>query len=149
MLVLGVCENIDCTLNNVVLCHISFYDKTTGEPIRLTDTLSVAAEGTDSVLFNKGVNVASLQLPLSYWKDADTLRFIVLTKEGETYESKLTIQKSNTIHHESPDCPMSVFHQILSATANGSVIDSVAVSRREVNYLQDENIQVYIRTAAE
>lgn len=146
--VLGACENIDCTLNNVVLCHISFYDKTTEKPIQLTDTISVVAVGIDSVLFNKGYNISSLQVPLSYWKDADTLRFVVNT-EDDTFESQVIIQKSNTIHYESPDCPMNVFHQIVSATATGSVIDSIAVSRREVNYLQDENIQIFIRTATE
>ncbi len=147
LLCMGACEGVDCTLNNIVLCHFSFYSSTTGSAIALGDTLTVTAQGTDSILFNRGKNTSTLSLPMSYWKDADTLNFIVDTQTG-TYTSRVIIRKTNMQHYESPDCPIAMFHYITDASATGIVIDSVVVSRNEVNYLQDENIKIFVRTDA-
>lgn len=141
------CENIDCTLNNVVLCHFSFYDSETKQSVILLDTLTITAEGTDSVLLNRAVNKKEVGVPLSYYQERDTLNFIILTKDAGVFESSIILRKSSRVHFESPDCPTTMFHNISEAKVSGSaVIDSVVVSRREVNYLQDENIKVYLRT---
>ncbi len=145
LLCMGACEGVDCTLDNMVLCHFSFYSSTTGSAIALGDILTITAEGTDSILFNSGENVSKLSLPMSYWKDADTLNFIVDTQTG-TFVSQVIINKTNLQHFESPDCPISMFHHITGVSAAGDVIDSIAISRNEVNYEQDENIKVFIRT---
>ncbi len=147
LLCMSACEGVDCTLNNIVLCHFSLYSSTTGSAISLSETLTITAEGTDSILFNRGENVSTFSLPLSYWKEADTLNFIVDTQTG-TFTSQVILQKTNTQHYESPDCPIAMFHHITDASATGNVIDSIAVSRKEVNYLQDENIKIFIRTDA-
>ncbi len=149
-LMAGSCEEIDCTLNNVVQCHFTLYDTATGSALSsFSDTLTVTAAGTDSVLYNRGVGVSTLSLPLSYYRDADTLFFIIDTPD-ETYVSTLVIAKTNTAHYENPDCPATMFHVITSASVLGGVgVDSVSVSREDVNYLQDENIKVYIRTDLE
>lgn len=140
------CENIDCTLNNVVLCHFSFYDTSTGESIVLLDTLTVTAEGTDSVLLNRATSKKDVSVPLSYYQEKDTLNFIITSKDNDVYKSSIIIQKSSQAHFESPDCPATMFHNIYGAQAyGGTVIDSVAVTRKEVNYLQDENIKVFLR----
>ena len=144
------CENIDCTLNNVVLCHFSFYDVETGKSVALLDTLTITAEGTDSVLLNRATNKKNVSVPLSYYKDRDTLNFIITTEEDGVFESSIIIQKSGQVHFESPDCPTTMFHTIQDARVySGVVIDSVAVVRRDVNYLQDENIQVFVRTRSD
>ena len=141
------CENIDCTLNNVVHCHFSFYDSETGQSVILLDTLTITAEGTDSVLLNRAVNRKEVGVPLSYYQERDTLNFIITTKDNGVLKSSVTIRKSNHVHFESPDCPTTMFHNIAEVQVRGGVvIDSVAVSRREVNYLQDENIKVFLRT---
>ncbi len=151
VLLLGIlaiegCEEIDCTLNNVVQCHYTLYDTQTGSTASLADTLTVTALGTDSVLYNKGVGVSTLSLPMSYYQDADTLCFTIDTA-NETYVSTVVIAKTNTSHYENPDCPATMFHTITSAVVTSGVgIDSVAVSRADVNYLQDENIKIYIHT---
>ncbi len=139
------CEGIDCTLNNVVLCHYQFYDSATGNKISLTDTLTIVACGTDSVLYNIGVGTSSVELPMSYWNEADTLTFHLY---GEDYydRSTLFVNKTNTEHYESPDCPTTMFHYLTGVEWDGGVIDSVVISRPEVNYLQDENIKVYFHT---
>lgn len=141
------CENIDCTLNNVVLCHFSFYDTETGERVMLLDTLTITAEGTDSVLLNRAVGKKDVSVPLSYYQEKDTLNFIVTRKDNGVFSSSVVIQKSSRVHFESPDCPTTMFHNITGAQVRGGVvIDSIAVTRREVNYLQDENIRIFLRT---
>lgn len=149
LLLLTACEGVDCTLNNVVLCRYGFYDSTTGQSIQLSDTLTITAEGTDSILYNRGVNTSSVTLPMSYWQEADTLTLHISGK-GYTYTNTLRIQKSNTQHFESPDCPTTMFHHIEQATLmSGVTIDSVVVVKPTVNYEQDENIKIYFRTLAE
>lgn len=144
---LAGCENIDCTLNNIVLCHFAFYDSATGERVVLADTLTITAEGTDSVLLNRATNSKEVGVPLSYYQEKDILNFIIKTKDGEVYENAVIIQKTGQVHFESPDCPTTMFHNISQALVHsGTVIDSVAITRREVNYLQDENIKVFLRT---
>ncbi len=147
LLGIGSCESVDCTLNNIVLCHFSFYSSTTGQAIALSDTLTVTALGTDSILFNRGRNVSTLSLPMSYWKDADTLNFIVKNQTA-TFASQVIIEKTNTQHYESPDCPVTMFHHITNVSSTGNVIDSIAIARNEINYLQDENVKIFIRTDA-
>ncbi len=147
-LALASCEGIDCTLNNVSLCNIYFYSSETGKSISLADTLTVTAVGTDSVLYNRGVNASYVSLPLSYHAETDTL---VLSVEGEDYflQSTLYVSKTNTEHYESPDCPTTMFHTITGAECRSSVVDSGVVKRAEVDYLQDENIRVYFHTAVD
>ncbi len=140
------CEGIDCSLNNVVSCYYSFYSSESGSKVSLTDTLTITAQGTDSILYNRGVNTSTVDVPMSYFNDADTLTFIIY---GEDYYSVSTIyvSKTNTQHFESPDCPTSMFHYITDVTFDSNVIDSVVMVRPEVDYMQDENIKVYFRTS--
>ncbi len=146
VLCLCSCEGIDCVLNNVVSCYYTFYSSETGNNISLIDTLTITAQGTDSILFNRGVNTSSVALPMSYDNDTDTLSFIVY---GEDYYnvSTLYVSKTNVQHFESPDCPTSMFHFITDVTFDSNVIDSVVVIKADVNYMQDENIKVYFRTS--
>ncbi len=140
------CEGIDCTLNNVVSCYYGFYSSETGSGVSLLDTLTITAQGTDSILYNRGVNTSTVDVPMSYFNETDTLRFIIY---GEDYYSVSTIyvSKENTQHFESPDCPTSMFHLITDVTFDSNIIDSVVVVRPEVDYMQDENIKVYFRTS--
>lgn len=144
---LAGCENVDCTLNNVVLCHFSFYDAETGESVALLDTLTITAEGTDSVLLNRAVGKKDVSVPLSYYQERDTLNFIITTEEDGVIRSSIIIEKSGQVHFESPDCPTTMFHTLRDVRVySGEVMDSVAITRKEVNYLQDENIRIFVRT---
>ncbi len=146
VLALASCEGVDCTLNNMVYCYYGFYSSETGEAIQLTDTLTITAQGTDSILYNKGINCSSVSLPMSFWNDADTLIFHIYN-DSISFESLLFVGKTNTQHYESPDCPATMFHQLTTAGWQSSLIDSVVIVRPGVNYLQNENIKIYFRTA--
>lgn len=142
---LTACDSFDCSLNNTVACYIGFYNGQ-GQAIALTDTLSVTAVGTDSVLFNRGVNRHDVSVPLSYYKDCDTL---VLTIWGDEYmlRDTLMVEKTNVENFEGIDCPVNMYHKITDVRTSGVVIDSVKIALPNVEYGEDENIKVYLHTA--
>ncbi len=147
MLGLCACEGINCTLNNVVLCHYTFYDSQSGRQISLSDTLTITAYGTDSILYNSGVNASSVSLPMSYYADCDTLLFYIWGDSVVYPTITLYVSKENTVHYESPDCPSTMFHHITGVSSPSLLVDTVSIIRADVDYLQDENIRVYFRTA--
>ena len=107
------------------------------------DTLTVSALGTDSILVNSLVGASSLELPLSYMQEQDTL---VLHIYGMDYNLRDTmwVEKTNTTHFESPDCPTAMFHQITSVRHTHHIIDSISITRSLVDYDQTENIQIHL-----
>lgn len=140
---LHACDTVDCTLNNKVACTYNFYSE--GAMVQLNDKLTVTACGTDSVLINAENNAKNMVLPMSYWNEADTL---VLQVMSATYvlTDTLYVRKSNTSHFESPDCPTTMFHEILSVDCTHSFIDSVTVVKPSVNYDELENIQIHLHS---
>lgn len=148
--VLLSCESIDCTLNNVVTCKYAFYSSSDGTAVTLADTLSITAEGTDSVLYNKGSKMKSVSLPMSYWQETDTLNFRFYNRETGLDETiVIYVKKNNTPHFESPDCPTNMFHELQEVTFRGEqgVVDSIVIAHPSVNYASQENIRIYLHTA--
>ena len=94
-------------------------------------------------LVNSLIGASKLELPLSYSQDADTL---VLRIYGEEYDlsDTLWVEKTNTPHFESPDCPTTMFHQIKSVRHTSTFIDSVTITRNLVDYDQTENIRIHL-----
>lgn len=146
------CDSIDCTINNVVALNIAFYDSETKKEVSITDTLNVTAEGTDSVLYNRGIKVKNIDVPLSYWLDADTLTLDFYNIASDTHHSvTMQVNKENIPHYESPDCPTTMFHQIHSisyTTTTTNYVDSVVLVNPSVNYNGQENIRVYLHPAS-
>ena len=141
---LGACDSIDCSLDNQVLCRMAFYDGQ-GKAVTLADTLTITAQGTDSILWNRGISTSQVELSLSYYQAADTL---LLTVTGKDYEmsDRIIIEKENYEHFESLDCPVKMMHRIQRATATNYFIDSVVVVNPEVVYSNGENIKIYVHT---
>ena len=139
------CEGIDCTLNNVVTLNVGFYSSADGAAYAVADTLTVTAEGTDSVLCNRLRGRSSVALPVSHWREADTLNFDFCGSE-ESHRIALRVRKSNEPHYESPDCPTAMFHTILGIESEGAqgYIDSVVMVNPNVNYASYENIRIYL-----
>lgn len=139
------CDSFDCSMENTVTLTLAFYNDK-GEMVRLNDTLTVTAVGTDSVLFNRGVNRHDVVLPMSYYKDCDTL---VLTVWGADYmvRDTLMVWKTNVENFEGLDCPVNMYHMITDVKATNGFIDSVAMVVPDVDYGKDENIRIILRSA--
>ena len=147
---LAGCEGIDCPLNNVVGLHIGFYSSESGEQVSVLDTLTITAEGTDSVLFNRGVKTSQVTLPMSYWQDEDVFRLTFIeTSTRATRSITLRAAKTNIQHYENPDCPSTMFHQLTGVEYDdpNGLVDSMTISNRNVNYATQDNIHIYLHTA--
>ncbi len=149
---LTACTEIDCPLENTVMLTMGFYG-TDGVAANLPDTLSVLAAGTDSVLFNRGIGIDAMEIPMSYAQDADTLLLQFTDDQGRTATDSVIVNHTNNVHFENMDCPPAVFHVITSVrwtshetSALPATVDSVAIEAPNVNYDAKENLKVYFRT---
>ena len=146
ILLLAACESYDCTLYNYVGCYAAF-DKA-GKAVSITDTLTITSGKAGPTLLNRSVGTASLNLPMSYWQDEDTL---VFTIKGEDYLLRDTvwITKTNQVHYESPDCPTTLFHTIQNIRNTNEFIKSITVIRSSVNYELTTNLQIHLLSDAD
>ncbi|MBO7120114.1 MAG: hypothetical protein J6W03_07340 [Bacteroidaceae bacterium] len=145
ILLLAACESYDCTLYNHVGCYGAFDRE--GVAVQISDTLTITAGKNGPTLLNRSVGTASLNLPLSYWQDEDTL---VFTIKGEDYliQDTVWITKTNQVHYESPDCPTTLFHEIQNVRSTHTFIKSITVIRSSVNYELTTNLQIHLLSAS-
>ncbi len=150
VLTLGACDSSDCPLTNTVSQKCVFYDGE-GQELTVTDTLTVTIR--DSVVLNRLTDGTSIQLPMSYSSDADTLvfHFKPAGTDSATTDT-IIVSKTNTPHFVSLDCTRSMFHTITDVSWSASrvpdstytfAIDSVIINNNEVNYDENENLQIY------
>lgn len=145
----AACSNIDCPLDNKVEVNCRFYDTATGGGVQITDTITITAAGTDSVLFNYGYDISELFLPLSYTRTVDTFVVNIMGRYASAADT-IFVAHTNEPHFQSVDCGMLMFHTIkdVAWTTHGgsatlSRIDSVAVAHSNVNYDEAENLKIY------
>ena len=134
-LTVGGCSSIDCPVQNIVSCvyQVSSNDSANAY---LPDTLSVStlrADGTDSILFNRGVGTSKLELPMSLTRAADTL---LVERKGSSWRTldTLYVEKQNHPRFESIDCQQAYFHTITGVSHTRWGIDSVSINKTSVNY---------------
>ena len=68
LFLLLACSSIDCPVQNTIAVNYGFYTGD-GEAVSLLDTVDIwskRADGTDTILFNRGVNVSTVSLPIGY-----------------------------------------------------------------------------------
>lgn len=152
----GACVSIDCPLDNQVVMTLTFFDSATGASVNISDSLSVFGlkDGKEEILFNRGISLKSITLPLNQASDFDTL-LLVFHNETERVEDTLFLQHSRQAHFEAIDCPATTFHRLLSSKLKVHstasilpIIDSVIISNPNVNYEDVENIKVFFRSSA-
>lgn len=141
LVVLTACTSIDCPLNNLV--KVNLIMKNGNET--LSDTITITAIRTSSdTIFNRGVNISSLAVPVSYTQEEDLLQITLNDTLGNTYKDTLTIRKTNQIHFEAVDCPPNYFHTLTGITTTRHAIDSVVIKNPQIDYdSKKENIYIY------
>lgn len=127
--VMGIasCSSIECPVQNKVELVCQLADT-------LHDTLSVTSQrrnGTDTLLLNRGVNLTSMKLPLSYQNPVDTL---VLKTVRMAVTDTVWVEKEDIPHFESVDCGLSYFHKIKSVRSTHLGIDTVIINKVLVDY---------------
>ena len=149
------CTNIECPLGNVVQVSCGIYDSD-GNELKLNDTLTVRACGTDQVLLNRAFGIKSFSVPLAYKSGVDTLLLFLSDDKQRTAVDSLFVTHEASPHFESVDCPIVFFHNIGEAASTNdaksdfpTVIDRVELSGSLVNYDSDENIRIYLRSVSD
>lgn len=146
---LGACSSIDCPLENTVSLSVGFY-KANGLPDTLRiDTLTVSTtrrDGNDTVLINRDVKATGIQLPLSSGAVADTFLISLKDTLNREYLNRIIISKTDQPHFESVDCKMSYFHTITNVDWSGSRIDSISITKQQVDYdASSQHLHIYFK----
>ena len=130
------CSSIECPIQTEVLVRYGFYDADE-QSYTLPDTLWVwtqRSDGTDTLLFNRGVNQTELSLPISYQHPEDMLVFYMVdTLQAMTLDT-VWVQKEDIPHFESVDCAVHFFHTLTGVRSTHYSIDTITISNTSVTY---------------
>lgn len=149
MLMVG-CLNISCPLENTVAVRSSILMD--GMPYVVTDTLTVTAQGTDSILLNRLYRFSDFQLPMSPSVDGVACDTFVLHWSRPVDEETslrlldtLYVNHTSRVHFESIDCPPAVFHNIVDVRSTNVLIDHVEMTNPNVGYEEVGNLLIHLR----
>ena len=139
LLLMTACSGIDCPIENAVFVNYAVMKSQGGEEVAdtLKDTLWVwtrRADGDDTLLFNRGVNVRSFQLPASYQGAQDTLVFLTVDTSQSFLIDTVWLSKEDIPHFESVDCAARYFHRITSVHSTHQAIDTIIINNSQVTY---------------
>lgn len=137
---LAACSSIDCPVQTKVETHYYIYDKE-GNALKLTDTMTVASrrsDGTDTILYNLGIDISDFSLPVSYSHPEDILVFTFSNVNNDSLHAVDTvwIKKDDIPHFESVDCSAMFFHRLTSIRHTRNYIDSLVITNPSVTYDQ-------------
>lgn len=148
--VIGVllsCSTIDCPVNSLVETKYEFYSST-GETLTLLDTLTVVTARQDGIdtVFNKGSNISSFSLPISYSHPEDVF---VFRFKGDGWQTADTvwIKKEDYPHFESVDCNPLFYHNLTAVKCTHNLLDSIVIKNPSVtNDNQVVHLYIYPKT---
>ena len=139
--IMAACSSIDCPVENTVAVRYGVYSTDgIGEVAdTLNDTLYVwtpRADGSDTLLLNRGVRLTQFSLPVSYQRPVDTLVFYIIDTLHVWTLDTVFLSKTDTPHFESVDCNAHFFHQLTGVRSTHQAIDTVFINNPSVNYDQ-------------
>ncbi len=132
------CSDTDCLATNTAYVSYVFYNEN-GRTVSLSDTVTVTAAGTDSVLINSEVSPSLFQLPLSYTNTVDT--FII--HYTEKLIDSIFVTHTNIPHFISMDCGTGMYYYLDAISSTNNAIDSIMISNPTVDYNEKENVKIY------
>lgn len=148
--ILSACNTSGCTdnLNSIPLA--GFYSTSTLEPITL-DSIGIGGVDApnDSMLVTPGTQVSQVYLPLRS-TSASTSFYFAYRGEGidrPEFNDTLTMVYSSWPYFNSEECGASYRYTISRLDHTAHLIDSVALTDREVTNIDHEIIKIYFRTA--
>lgn len=130
------CSSIDCPVQTTVQANYALQDAN-GNSATLSDTLYVwtqRADGSDTLLLNRGINLTSFSLPVSYQQPEDVLIFQTVNTDLETTIDTLWLKKDDIPHFESVDCNTHFFHRLTNVRSTHQAIDTVTINHAGINY---------------
>lgn len=145
LLAVTACTSIDCPANQSV--NVRFVLK--GEVDILRDTMTVRAlrqDGTDTIVYNKGVNITFFSIRMSYTQDVDRLALLFKAQDGREWKDTISLSKTNTPHFEAVDCSPAYFHTLTDIHFTTRYISDAVINHPNVDYdTNNEHIYLYLR----
>jgi hypothetical protein len=137
--VLVACSSIECPIENTVAVNYAVMKYQDGEEVAdtLKDTLSIwtrKSDGTDTLLYNRGVNVRSFQLQISYTNPQDFFVFLVTDTFNVSTIDTVWVSKEDIPHFESVDCAARYFHKLTNVRSTHEAIDTIIINNSSVTY---------------
>ena len=142
---LASCSSIDCSVNSLVRTQYQF-TSSDGNALTLLDSLSVVTttkDGKDTTILNKGVNISTFQLPISYSHPEDILVFQFSGSNGLSTADTVWVKKNDYPHFESVDCNAIFFHQLTDVRYTRTCLDSIVIQNPSVTN-DDQVVHLYI-----
>ena len=143
------CDGVDCPLNNIVYSTWGFYAD--GSNVTIDDTIYVYAKvkGVDTLLINQLYNASSMNIPLSYYQQADTFTLeihqYVDSASYDIFSDQIIINKEDLAHFNSPECGVWHEHNIKEVNNTTTIIDSIQVVRQIIDTNEQENFRIHFK----
>ena len=139
------CSSIDCSVNSLVRTKYQFYNSN-GDSLSLLDTMTIVSkrvDGSDTVIYNKGVGFSSFHLPISYSHPEDVLVFRFDNSDLHVVDT-VWLKKDDYPHFESVDCNASFFHRLTAIRYTTNCFDSLVIVNPSVtNDDQVLHVRIY------
>lgn len=107
---------------------------------------TTSRQRNDTILLNKATGASSIKLPMSYYKEADTL---VFSYALISLKDTIKLRHSNYPHVELPECGAHRFHTLLGIDATDAAFDHVEIGNPHVDYDGNINVKIYFNGVAE
>lgn len=137
ILLLMACNSGDCPMNNTVYTNYALL-KADGSPDTLRDSLTIVTErrlpDQDPVIVNRGINISSIIIPISYAAPEDVFYYFFKDDTGYYALDTVWVEKTDHPHFESVECNPSYFHTITDVRHTRNMIDSIVINQSQVNY---------------
>lgn len=108
-------------------------------------TQSTQLYRNDTILINKASDQQYLQVPMSYFNNADTLLF---TYSDISLPDTIFVEHESYAHVDLPECGSFRYHSLKSIRATDNAIDHIEIVNSTVNYDQAENVKIYFNGVA-
>lgn len=109
-------------------------------------TESTAEQRRDTVLINNVYSAQSISLPMSYYRNIDTL---VVAYHSISVKDTIWVEHEAFPFVELPECGTYRFHTLKKIRSTDAAIDHIEISNPNVNYEGRENVKIYFNGVAE
>lgn len=143
VMMVAACSSIDCPVDNVVETRYTIMDNE-GDKLTLSDSITVwstRANGKDTILLNRGIDIDhfALQISNSHPEDILFFSFDKTTVEGNDTtrfhrQDTVWVKKDDYPSFESVDCSAVFFHTLTGVRHTHNYIDSIVINNPSVTY---------------
>lgn len=150
--VITACSDINCTAGSSAYANYLFKDRN-DSTLRFLDTLSVGTrslDGHDTVLMNRLIGDTAMSLPVSSSLTADTLYFFYFWRQANLRKAfdTLVIKHTNIPHFTSPECGISVTHNIEDISYTKNFIEDIQILNKNVSANTAYNFKIRFNVLA-